>query len=353
MQADQLERINNEAREWFTLMQSGSVSELEQQHLQEWLQANSAHQHAYDQYEMIWQDLGNLKNTKELAALKRSVKPSLRESLRNGLRGIFSGAQALSPKSPLGVALASAAILVVAVIGFQPEKITTQEFATATGEVKKFTLEDGSEITLGAKSQLKAWATDKERHIILVSGQAFFKVAKNPERPFWVDAGETKVRVVGTQFDVRKGSDRTRVAVLEGIVNVSSANKSANQSTNVAPVVLTAGQQVTRLNEGKFEAVNAISVSELESWRNGRLIYLRASLADVVADANRYFNSSISLGSKNLADLKVTAAVSTNQIDSLTEMLSTSLPIVLERDAKNNIVIMSRSDLDNNLRNTK
>ncbi|GGY62460.1 peptide ABC transporter substrate-binding protein [Cellvibrio zantedeschiae] len=346
MQADQLERINNEAREWFTLMQSGSVSELEQQHFQEWLQADSAHQHAYDQYEMIWQDLGNLKNTKELAALKRSVKPSLFETIRNG---IFSGLHALKPKSPLGVALASAAILVVAVIGLQPEKITTQEFATATGEVKTFILEDGSEITLGAKSELKAWATNKERHIILVSGQAFFKVAKNPERPFWVDAGETKVRVVGTQFDVRKGSDRTRVAVLEGIVNVSSATKSAN----LAPVVLTAGQQVTRLNEGKFEAVNSISVSELESWRNGRLIYLRASLADVVADANRYFSSSISLGSKNLADLKVTAAVSTNQIDSLTEMLASSLPVVLERDAQNNIVIVSRSDVDNIPHNTK
>ncbi len=342
MQADQLERINNEAREWFTLMQSGSVSELEQQQLQEWLHANNAHQNAYDQYKMIWQDLGNLKNTKELAALKRSVKPSPLESVSRGLRGIFSGLHALNPKSQFGVALASVALLVIVAIGFQPEKIVTQEFATTTGEVKTFTLEDGSEITLGAKSELKAWATKKERHIILVNGQAFFKVAKNPQRPFWVDAGETKVRVVGTQFDVRKGSDRTRVAVLEGIVNVSGATKSTNQ----APVVLTAGQQVTRLNAGKFEAVNPISVSELESWRNGRLIYLRASLADVVADANRYFNNSISLGSKNLADLKVTAAVSTNQMDALTDMLSTSLPVVLQRDAQNNIVIMSRGDVD-------
>jgi transmembrane sensor len=342
MQADQLEHINNEAREWFTLMQSGSVSEVEQQQLQQWLQANSTHQDAYTQYEIIWQDLDNLKNTKELAALKRSIKPSLFESVGNGVRGIISGLQALNPKSQFGIALASVAILAMVIIGFQPEKIAVQNFATTTGEVKKFTLADGSEITLGAKSELKAWATSKERHIILVSGQAFFKVAKNPQRPFWVDAGETKVRVVGTQFDVRKGSDRTRVAVLEGIVNVSSATKSAN----IAPVVLTAGQQVTRLNEGEFEAVNSISVSELESWRNGRLIYLRASLADVVADANRYFNNSIRLGSKNLADLKVTAAVSTNQMDALTDMLARSLPVVLERDAQNNIVIVSRSDAD-------
>lgn len=328
MQADQLELINNEAREWFTLMQSGSVSEIEQQQLQEWLQADSAHQTAYRQYEMIWQDLNDLASTKELTALQRSVKPSLLEIVRDKFHSIISGARTLNPKSQFGFAMASVAILAIVVISFQPEKIAMQNFSTTTGEVKQFTLEDGSEITLGAKSELKAWATKKERHIILVSGQAFFKVAKNPQRPFWVDAGETKVRVVGTQFDVRKGSDRTRVAVLEGIVNVSSATKTTT------PVVLTAGQQVTRLNEGTFEAVNSISVSELESWRNGRLIYLRASLADVVADANRYFNNSISLGSKNLANLKVTAAVSTNQMDALTDMLASSLPVVLHRDAK-------------------
>ena len=347
MQADQLELINNEAREWFTLMQSGSVSEIEQQQLQDWLQADSAHQTAYRQYEMIWQDLNDLASTKELTALQGSVKPSLLEIVRDKFHSIISGARTLNPKSQFGFAMASVAILAIVVISFQPEKIAMQNFSTTTGEVKQFTLEDGSEITLGAKSELKAWATKKERHIILVSGQAFFKVAKNPQRPFWVDAGETKVRVVGTQFDVRKGSDRTRVAVLEGIVNVSSATKTTT------PVVLMAGQQVTRLNEGTFEAVNSISVSELESWRNGRLIYLRASLADVVADANRYFNNSISLGSKNLANLKVTAAVSTNQMDALTDMLASSLPVVLHRDAQNNIVIVSRSDADNSVPTTK
>lgn len=342
MQADQLEHINNEAREWFTLMQSGSVSEFEQQQWQQWLQANPAHREAYRQYEMIWQDLGNMAGSSELAALQRSLKPSLAEILGGKLQALLASLRTLQPMTQAGMALASVGLLATAVFLLQSETIVTQSFATSTGEVKQFTLEDGSQITLGAKSELQAWATPKERHILLLSGQAFFKVAKNPKRPFWVDAGDTKVRVVGTQFDVRKGSDRTRVAVLEGIVNVSSPTQA-----DAAPVVLTAGKQVTHLNTGKFEAVNTISVSELESWRNGRLIYLRTSLAEVVADANRYFNSSITLGSKNLADLKVTAAVSTNQMDALTDMLSKSLPITLERDAKNNIVIKSRNDASN------
>ena len=340
MQANQVEQINSEAREWFTLMQSGSVNETERAQCNAWLQADSAHAQAYREYEIIWQELGDLKNTAEFPALQKSITSSWADKLNDAVGNFIAGVKNLSPTSHWAMAIASVAVICVVVVIRPTEKISIAEFATTTGEVKQLTLPDGSQVTLGAKSHMKAWATKAERHVELVSGQAFFKVTKNPARPFLVDAGETNVRVVGTQFDVRRGLDRTRVAVLEGVVKVSTAN---NPSAST-PVVLTAGQQVTRRNDGHFETVNAISVSELESWRNGRLIYLRASLADVVADANRYFNGTISLGSKSLADLKVTAAVSTNQMDSLTDMLSKSLPVELHKDAQNNIVIVARKD---------
>ncbi|MET0355246.1 MAG: FecR domain-containing protein [Cellvibrio sp.] len=337
MQENQLEDINNQAREWFTLMQSGSMSELEAQQLQSWLQGSDAHRHTYDQYENIWRDLDNLPQA-EKNALKRSVKPSIFESMVNSLNNIVSGIGALKPYN--GIALVSVCALLVSAIFFTlpSEKVSIQNFSTTTGEIKSFTLADGNEITLGAKSGLQAWATAKERHVVLTSGQAFFKVSKNPQKPFWVAAGPTKIRVVGTQFDVRKGPDRTRVAVLEGIVNVSGNTKNSTE------VILTAEQQVTHLSSGKFEKVNIISAAEIESWRNGRLFYLRANLADVIADANRYFKQSITLGSKELADLKVTAAVSTIEVEGFTDMLTSSLPVVLHKDSQNNIVVLSRKD---------
>lgn len=341
MQAKHEELIHNEAREWFTLMQSGSVSETEHAQFAAWLQADNSHAQAYREYEMIWQDLGDIKHTAEYAALQKSIQSSWPQNISKAIASVISAVHLTNPKLQWGAALASVALLSLVFIIHPAEKISVEEFATVTGEVKPLTLADGSQITLGAKSRIKTWSTKAERHVELVTGQAFFKVAKNPNRPFFVDAGETNVRVVGTQFDVRCGLDRTRVAVLEGIVKVSTAHQST-----ATPVVLTAGQQVTRMNDGRFESVNPISVSELESWRNGRLIYLRASLADVVADANRYFNGTISLGSKSLADLKVTAAVSTNQMDSLTDMLSKSLPVELRKDAQNNIVILARKDVE-------
>ena len=64
MQVEKLEQINNAAREWFTLMQSGSVNETDRQACTHWLQENRAHQEAYRQYEIIWQELGNLAGSK-------------------------------------------------------------------------------------------------------------------------------------------------------------------------------------------------------------------------------------------------------------------------------------------------
>lgn len=342
MHENQLEHINHQAREWFTLMQSGSISELEKQGLQAWLHESPAHQRAYDEYQLIWQELGNLQE-QEKTALKRSVNISVFDLLAKKISVFIF--RIASPK--IGIAFATTcALLVGLVLLVSPEKITPQNFSTTTGEIKTWVLADGSEITLGAKSEINTWITIKERHVTLINGQAFFKVAKNPQKPFWVTAGQTKIRVVGTQFDVRRGIDRTRIAVLEGIVNVSGDKSTTH-------VVLNAAQQVAHLNTGVFETINTVSASEIESWRNGRLFYLRANLADVVADANRYFKQSIKLGSKDLAELKVTAAVSTQDINALLDMLTTSLPVASYIDNQNNVVIVSRKNTGDAIKNLK
>jgi transmembrane sensor len=366
MQKNHSEHIDNEAREWFTLMQSGAVTELQQQQLKQWLSADAAHQQAYRQYEIIWQDLATLANSPEAKALKRSIKASWFEQVSVGFQNFVAqlfnklrtGVNNLGTGARIHLALSiSASIIFIGALFFiqRPEQVSIIQYATSIAETKEIKLADGSQITLGAKSEIKVWATASERHVDLINGQAFFVVAKNPQRPFFVNSGNTLVKVVGTRFDVRKGEDQTRVAVLEGIVNVSSTQKLAGKSTQIGPtqVILTAGQQVTHANNGNFDMVSDISSAELEAWRHGRLIYRRASLADVVADANRYYNGTISLSSKNLADLKVTAAISTNQIESLTDMLSKSLPIAVRREAGNHIIIAPRDDIESQTNSTK
>src|SRR5690606_26847429 len=90
------------------------------------------------------------------------------------------------------------------------------------GEQRTVTLADGSVIELNARSRIKVRYADRERAIDLLQGQALFRVAKDPTKPFIVASGGTYVRAVGTQFDVYKKSVGTVVTVVEGRVAVTT-----------------------------------------------------------------------------------------------------------------------------------
>jgi len=333
--------INRQASEWFTLMQSETISDQNRKQFQEWLAVSGEHFDAYQQLELIWSDLSVLGATADGDAIRHSISE---RSQFGGIKGLFEplqnflGGVSLALRMQFSVALLTLAL--VGVVLLQPQSIQVESYATATGEIKTITLADGSEITLGAESIMKTWHTDTERHVTLERGQAFFVVTKDPQRPFWVDADDTQVKVVGTQFDVRRSQGRVRVAVLEGVVKVTDRTPVKNEMTlPPAPVVLTAGQQVIKSHPDTFEAVATITAQELGSWRDGRLFYRNANLQDVIDDANRYFDGNITLATEDLALLKVTAALRTEKIAFLPQLLSESLPIIVHKTVGNHIVL--------------
>ncbi len=222
------EEINEQARAWFSLMQSGSVREEQKALFEAWREDADAHRDAYEQLEIIWRDMAVLAHSEEGGALNRSVDEEVFDSFFvstgkkfKALLGKFGLAEeGLNFLPQASLAIASVTIVIAVFSLSQSRSTDIQIYSTAMGEMKTINLDDGSEITLGAKSRMRAWASEDERRIVLESGQAFFDVAKDSARPFLVDANNTRVRVVGTQFDVHLGVERTRVAVLEGIVDV-------------------------------------------------------------------------------------------------------------------------------------
>jgi ferric-dicitrate binding protein FerR (iron transport regulator) len=95
-------------------------------------------------------------------------------------------------------------------------------YATGIGQQSTITLADGSTVELDAKSQINVGSEDARRTVELVSGQALFRVTKNPNRPFIVRAANRQVVALGTAFDVRLDARSVRVTLLEGKVRVDS-----------------------------------------------------------------------------------------------------------------------------------
>ena len=104
-----------------------------------------------------------------------------------------------------------------------------------------------------------------ERLITLEQGSAVFRVAKDPSRPFLVDAGIVVVRATGTQFGVERHGVNITVTVSEGYRCRLSGKVGAEALSSVP---LEADEQLTDIRAGKtdFAQVDASGVRNGRTW---------------------------------------------------------------------------------------
>ena len=334
------EQIEHAAREWFVLLQSDGVTDAEKDRFDDWLQARPEHRLAYLQLDGIWGQLAMLSATPEGARLRHSVESVSASSwFGRFLRPASSGGFFLN--RPLGAA--AAFVLLAAFAGLVWLQSTSEpeielQYATDTSEVRVVKLLDGSEVTLGAESEVLVTFDGQSRTLELLEGEAFFDVASDPQRPFVVEVNDIRITVVGTQFDVRKRYAGASVAVLEGQVQLAQIVGTRN--TDTAQLLLSAGEQVLKPQNGEFTDVKAINAVELGAWRNGRLIFKDTHLIDVITDANRYFGGSISLEVRDIYEERVTLTLRTDQIDQLPDMLANVLPIEVRKSPDGRITLI-------------
>lgn len=168
---------------------------------------------------------------------------------------------------------------------------------TARGEIRRLPLADGSVATIDTSSALRVVLADDSRRIALDKGQAFFQVAKDRKRPFIVDAGIAQARALGTAFSVRRTEDGVQVAVTEGIVGVWAGNDSG------AMTILQAGQYAT-FRRGEPAPVTGTAPAAIDrslAWRSGEIALENETLANAVAQFNRYNRQQLILADPDLA----------------------------------------------------
>ncbi len=351
MPENEARRLRREALDWVMHLSSDGLSAEDRARLDAWLAADPRHQEAYDFADMVWQDLPGTPGLAELEPLEEA--PAL-GMVAGAWSRLASAAHIEMSRPALYLpALAAAALLLLFVIpGISPGGwlSSSPDYATEIAEIRDVVLDDGSIVTLGARSRIEVDFTAAERRVALVEGEAFFAVEKDPGRPFIVDVADTSIRVVGTKFDVHRGPAEVRVTVLEGIVEVrksaapAGAGSDAETLGEPAPVrIVTSGQQVTSTYAGVLAAVREVAPVQPGAWRQGRLFYDGASLAEIVADANRYYGDRIELATDELGTLRLTAAFGTDEVDRLVDALQRALPLVAERLPDGRIILWPRT----------
>lgn len=304
------ERISSEAADWVTRHAAPSRSAADQAEFEQWLEADPRHLQAYERVSQAWSDIGDLTHLRPLQAPRRGlVRPAI-------IGGVIAACAAL------------AAIFVIAP-NLLPE--AAPQYATRVAQIEPIHLEDGSVVTLGAQSSIDADFSDaSRRQVTLRSGQAFFEIAHNTERPFFVLAGDVSVRVVGTQFDVRRGPEQTIISVREGIVQVSAEGQTM-RTLRAGDQAIIEHSTTLFVTRPVATRVSSVEPQNVAAWRDGRLSYNDAPLSELVADVNRYYSPGVELASPQAGDVRITTSFRTNEIEGFLDDLSRAFPVEATR----------------------
>lgn len=170
--------------------------------------------------------------------------------------------------------------------------------ATPRGGEFKVTLEDGTEVWLNAQSTFTY--PDRfdgdERHVA-VTGEAYFKVAKDAERPFYVETDGQLVRVYGTEFNIHSYPEDARVAttLVEGSIALSPKGSPASQ------LMLTPGHQATFDKQTAATQVKPVDTSVVTSWRSGQFVFEDQTLAQIMQTLSRWYDFDYRFADQRLA----------------------------------------------------
>lgn len=179
-----------------------------------------------------------------------------------------------------------------------------------TNNTEEINLPDGSQVVLSRYSSLQypAKFNKKERDIIL-SGEAYFDVAKDEAHPFIVHADNMRVKVLGTKFNVESyANDKyIKTTLLEGKVAVSSGENDTPTILNPNEMAIFNKQSTEIQKEADENAIDKIA------WREGKHIFNNKPLLEIAHDLSNYFNTQIKIDDQNLQTYRLTARFEQNE----------------------------------------
>lgn len=307
-----------DAAEWVARLQNRPNDLGLRRDFDSWLKADPANKDAYASASDAWARLGALSDEPEILAARARLKAELaadqkRRHARPQMRWAAAVA-ALVTAGGFGTALWLATAPSDHAPAVAPAQTAQIVYRTGVGEQKVITLADGSVATLSTDSVLRVTEMGARRALTLDRGEAFFQVAKNPQRPFVVTADGRTVTALGTAFNVRIDPGKWSVSLLEGKIRV--ADPAAHNSVDLLP-----GSRLEQ-QAGSTWAVAAADVAALTSWRDGSVTFDNQPLAEIVGELNRYSVRKIRIDSPRVAATPMSGRFKTGDVSGFVDALS-------------------------------
>jgi len=330
--------ISDAAAAWLVQLE-GQTSPQIWDSFQEWMDQDPRHRAAFIRLRVAWNHVDLLKNMRPTdgtidADLLAATKINPASILSRGLqpqRGIprRRPEDLVMPERRRVFAIAAAIAATGVVAWFGSYHLGWKTYETGVGGREKMELADGSTVDLNTNSELNVRISGGRRDIMLVRGEALFHVAHDSNRPFYVTAGGTVVRAVGTEFSVRiRDPEHVEVLVAEGRVAVGAPGTEANFENPsllaTAPKVSAGEAASVQRNSVAVRRVPAQDISRKLAWTAGHLAFQGETLDDAVQEFNRYNQRQITIADPTIVRIRVGGIFLTTDPDSFIAALQRS-----------------------------
>ncbi|OUP12101.1 hypothetical protein B5F34_00380 [Mediterranea sp. An20] len=195
------------------------------------------------------------------------------------------------------------------------------------GNAYELTLSDGTHIWLNAESELSYPTTFQggEREVKL-KGEAYFEVAKNPDKPFRVKTGGLDVEVLGTSFNVSAYDNEANICVTlaEGAVAVQTGK---GEEFRISP-----SEQLTYHRESRQSDIRTVQTQMFTSWTRGEYIFKDATLDEILTKLSHWYDFRVQYEDQRLKDKRFSCTVDRSiSLQQLLELLSYTSDVKLKR----------------------
>ena len=336
-------RIDLQAAEWVVKHDEG-LTAAEQDSFFQWLAEDPRHGVAYAEHRQAWQESDLLAEWRPEHSEEPNPDLLATRPIRGKLLKLWGG---------VGAALAACiAIALFLDLGGSDRSgvnrgLDNAHFIAAAYEYR--VLSDGTELDLNAGSEIRVAYTEGRRLVELLSGEVYFKVAKNPRRPFVVRVDGTEVRALGTAFNVKFQPNELEVVVTEGRVrwqrslDDSAKSKEPGEEVSFQNELVSGQRSFISLDEPKaMPLVEAIAEEQIDSiltWRHELLDFESTRLIEAVEEFNRRNRVQLVIADPELNDKTIVATVRSDNVERFVLLLDLALGVEVDRGTPDEIIL--------------
>jgi transmembrane sensor len=224
----------------------------------------------------------------------------------------------------------------------QLQHVYSEVISAENQVVNEYILPDGSVVALNSNSKLQFPKKFKNNiREVTITGEAFFDVQPDPEKPFIINAGKAQVKVLGTSFNISAypENETVEVVVETGTVQVVSTEKLSTPETS--EILLNPGEKGILLNSLRKLEKGLNSDPNYLAWKTHNLVFNNIPLADVINRLNKTYHTEIKLKDETLQHLVLTAQFEKKSVEFILNVVQLTFGLELEQE--NDIYILSEN----------